>query len=105
MDWLTSLFGGGGLSGVTAAPNLGLGNLGTLGTSMDGMNTALNVAMPQGMDIQKMLAGMKGMQGGQQRAPMPFMAPPPVHLQPGNAQFALPYQSQGLLGGVNYGAA
>lgn len=90
---LASLFGSGipDLSGVTAMPNM---DMGSLGTSLGGMNVSSSFGMPQQPNYMGMLSALGGLgsQGDSQQAPM--MAPAPMQpLQAGGGQFEAPYQT------------
>ena len=113
MDWTSFLsqFGGtsGGLDGVSAAPGM---NMGQLGTSLAGMNVSSDFGIPQQPNYMSMLSMLGGMGGGEQKPTQPMMPAPAPQLQAGGGQFALPYQLQqlqhrptvqalqGLLGGL-----
>lgn len=98
------------LSGVSAAPGMGMGQL---GTSLAGMNVSSDFGLAQQPDYMGMLSAMGGLGGGAEQPQPPGMVPlPGAQLQAGGGQFALPYllqqiqarptaqALQGLLGGV-----
>lgn len=97
MDWasLLSLFGGAsnGLGGISASPNMGMGQL---GTSLAGMNVSSDFPISHGPDYMKMLGMAGGLLGGQeqqqpQQQAMPMQA---AQLQAGGGLFTSPYQQQ-----------
>lgn len=97
---ISSLFGGGApsLQGLQAGPGFNL-NQGL--QSPIGMTASTPMlGVPQGMDLQKMLAMLQqqNMSHNQPQAQAQFIPGPAI--QAGGGAFSRPYEQAGLLGGI-----